>query len=221
MKIFLTILILSLVIIIHEFGHYITSIYFKAKVLEFSIGMGPKIFGYKKFSIRLLPLGGYVKLDEESLESIERYKQIIIMFAGIFMNILLAYIILIYFTKLNIFKALVELVFIISKILSAFLHISLKDLTGPVGIYTAVGRATNILGVFRGSLYLVLLISINLAIVNLLPIPGLDGSRIYLNLLKMLGLKISKKIEERIYVAGFLILVFLTIFVLVQDISRL
>lgn len=59
-------------IFIHEFGHYITARLCKVEINEFSIGMGPKLFGFRSkktgilYSIRLLPIGGYVSMEGEN-----------------------------------------------------------------------------------------------------------------------------------------------------------
>lgn len=222
MIIFLTLFILTLVIVVHEFGHFIVAKYFKVKVLEFSIGMGTKIYSKGIFSIRLLPLGGYVKLDEKTLEDISKIKQICIMIAGIIMNLILAYLCILLLNGIKPVRAFIGLITTIKAYLIAIIHItSLKDLSGPIGIHLAVVNTTKMLGIFKGASLLIVMISINLAIVNLLPIPGLDGSRIYITLIKMFGVKISKKIEEKIYIVGFLILITLTILVMFQDVLKL
>lgn len=73
--IIIAILILLLMILIHEFGHYIVGKLLKFKINEFSIGFGPKIFSKKNkktgevFSLRLLPLGGFCAFEgEDSVE---------------------------------------------------------------------------------------------------------------------------------------------------------
>ena len=57
-------------ILLHELGHFITAKYFGVTVHEFAIGMGPKIFSFQKketaYSVRLFPIGGYVKLEGET-----------------------------------------------------------------------------------------------------------------------------------------------------------
>ena len=59
-----------IVIFIHELGHYFFAKFLKVDVIDFSIGFGPRIFSFKKFStkwnIRIIPLGGYVKLESNS-----------------------------------------------------------------------------------------------------------------------------------------------------------
>ena len=69
------VLILGATIFVHEFGHFIFSKLFKVHVYEFSIGMGPKIWGFKRkndeteYNIRLIPLGGYVRpAGEEEID---------------------------------------------------------------------------------------------------------------------------------------------------------
>jgi len=69
MGILLAILALSFLIIIHELGHFLVAKAFKVKVNEFSLFMGPKLFGFQKgetsYTLRLIPIGGYVKMEGE------------------------------------------------------------------------------------------------------------------------------------------------------------
>src|SRR3972149_1830267 len=57
---------LSLLIIFHEFGHFLLAKMFRVRVLRFSLGLGPKVFGIKKgdtdYRVSWVPFGGYVKL---------------------------------------------------------------------------------------------------------------------------------------------------------------
>lgn len=101
------ILILSVLTIVHEWGHFIAARIFKVRVAEFAIFMGPKIFSRtsKKtgtvFSLRLFPVGGYCAFADDngetdapdSLSSQKWYKRAVIFSAGIIMNIVLALII--------------------------------------------------------------------------------------------------------------------------------
>lgn len=74
--ILVALIILLLMIVIHELGHYVAGKIFKFKINEFSIGFGPTIFTRtskktgEKFSLRLIPLGGYCAFeDEDGLET--------------------------------------------------------------------------------------------------------------------------------------------------------
>lgn len=102
MGIFLAILALSFLIIIHELGHFLVAKAFKVKVNEFSLFMGPKLFSFQKgetqYSLRLIPLGGYVKMEgeEEASEDDRAFNRkpigvrAAIIAAGPIMNIVIA-----------------------------------------------------------------------------------------------------------------------------------
>lgn len=105
MSIIITVLIFGLIILIHEYGHFIVAKKSGVFIEEFAIGMGPKLLSKEKngtlYSIRVLPLGGFCKMkgeDEEdtspdSFNNISVFKKILIVFAGPLMNFLLALII--------------------------------------------------------------------------------------------------------------------------------
>ncbi|WP_133627684.1 RIP metalloprotease RseP [Fonticella tunisiensis] len=94
--------VFGLLIASHELGHFIVAKLSGVKVLEFSLGMGPKFVGFRRnetdYSIRILPIGGYVKmLGEEGESSDPRafcnqspWKRMPIIVAGAFMNFLIA-----------------------------------------------------------------------------------------------------------------------------------
>lgn len=100
-----TILVFGLVIAVHEFGHFIVAKLTGVKVHEFALGMGPKLFNIKKgetdYTLRLLPIGGYVKMegedessdDERSFGAQPGWAKIAIVAAGAFMNFVLAIIV--------------------------------------------------------------------------------------------------------------------------------
>ena len=103
-KILLALFFFSFMIFSHELGHFMTARLFKVGVNEFSIGMGPKLLSKKSeksgtvYSLRLLPIGGFVSLvgeDEESdaenaLNKKPWYQRFVILFAGSAMNIITA-----------------------------------------------------------------------------------------------------------------------------------
>ncbi|MBN2801573.1 MAG: site-2 protease family protein, partial [Deltaproteobacteria bacterium] len=103
--IFYFIILAGILVFIHEGGHFLAAKLFKVRVLTFSLGMGPKIFGFKKgdtdYIISAIPVGGYVKLfgddpseelsNEEislSMQGISPYKKAIIYIAGPAMNLI-------------------------------------------------------------------------------------------------------------------------------------
>ncbi|MDP3726208.1 MAG: RIP metalloprotease RseP [bacterium] len=94
------------------------------------------------------------------------------------------------------------------------------NLAGPVGIVSLVGDATN-LG-FIYVLQFVAFISINLGVLNLLPIPALDGGRLLFLLIESVkGSPVNYKIVNTIHAVGFIALVLLMVFVTYNDIVRI
>ncbi len=77
MSILLALLVFGCLIFIHELGHFLTARMFSVGVLEFSIGMGPKIFSHQSkksqtvYSIRLFPIGGYVSMYGEDGQGLD------------------------------------------------------------------------------------------------------------------------------------------------------
>lgn len=96
---------------------------------------------------------------------------------------------------------------------------SLNDLGGPVAIYAGTSQATA-LGV-NGVLNFLAMLSINLGIVNLLPIPALDGGKLLLNIIEAaIRRPIPEKAEGIVTMIGFMLLLILMILVTWNDIQR-
>lgn len=104
--ILIAILFFELIIIIHEGGHFISARLMKIKVNEFSIGMGPKIFSFKKgdtqYSLRWILFGGYCSMEgeEESSDSEGSFSKksvparMLVVVSGALMNLLLGFLII-------------------------------------------------------------------------------------------------------------------------------
>lgn len=102
----IAILFFEVIIIVHEGGHFIAARLMKIKVNEFSIGMGPKIFQFKKgdtkYTLRLILFGGYCAMEGESEESDDEnsfsnkrvIQRIFVVIAGALMNLILGLIII-------------------------------------------------------------------------------------------------------------------------------
>jgi regulator of sigma E protease len=101
-SVIVAVLILSFIIVAHEFGHYIAARKNGVLVEEFAIGMGPKLFGKKigdtLWAVRLFPIGGFCKMlgdDEENSDprafnAKKLWRRLIIISAGVIMNVVLA-----------------------------------------------------------------------------------------------------------------------------------
>ncbi len=98
------------------------------------------------------------------------------------------------------------------------LHVS-DEAAGPVGIAKMSGHVAQLGFVYL--LQFVALLSINLAIINILPFPGLDGGRLlFLGIEKIIGKPINPKVENIIHLAGFGLLIVLIIVVTYKDVLR-
>jgi regulator of sigma E protease len=102
-------LVLSVLVFIHELGHFSVARFLGVKVYVFSIGFGPKLFTKEfmgtQWSLSLLPLGGYVKMkgqedldptkasqDKDSYNMLSPFQRILILLAGPLANFLLAFV---------------------------------------------------------------------------------------------------------------------------------
>src|SRR3990167_10677015 len=110
MNILIFLVILLVLVLVHEFGHFWTAKKFGIRVDEFGFGFPPKIFGIKKgeteYSLNALPIGGFVKIfgenpNEENTNGPDasrsfvnkpKWQQAIVLFAGVFANFLLAWV---------------------------------------------------------------------------------------------------------------------------------
>ena len=108
--------------------------------------------------------------------------------------------------------------------------VGLRDLSGPVGIVGYVNEveatAASPLEAWFFFFYIFSLIAVNLAVMNLLPIPALDGGRVFFLLVTWLiesltRKKIDPKYEGYIHTAGFILLMGLMIFVMFNDVVKL
>lgn len=108
------ILFFSLIIFVHELGHFVTARLFGVTVHEFAIGMGPKLISWgkkgTKYSIRAIPVGGFCQMegedeDSDSEGSFSRkpwYARLIILASGAIMNIILGFVVcIIYVTVMS------------------------------------------------------------------------------------------------------------------------
>ena len=97
--------------------------------------------------------------------------------------------------------------------------VAMKEMTGPVGLPKIVGQAYG-QGGFFALLGIFILISINIGIMNLLPIPALDGGRLIFVIPEFLGIKINKKIEEKIHMIGMIFLLVLMLVIVFFDVTK-
>jgi regulator of sigma E protease len=105
-RILITILCLGLVVVLHEYGHFLVARYLGVRVERFTVGFGPEIFGWTsgdtRYAVCIIPLGGMVKLAGEFMDERQNqpdeffsqpwYKRSLIALAGPFVNYTLAFV---------------------------------------------------------------------------------------------------------------------------------
>ncbi len=283
------IIIFSVLILVHEWGHFITAIKSGVKVEEFGLGFGKKLWKKKikgvEYSLGAVPFGGYVKMlgeeeksdDPRSFEQATLFKRMAISLAGIFMNLvftILSFIVIfsvgttpILVSQTDVvqadkqglitwkvnengekvvgslkkikkdFPAVIPFAFqetwrISGAILEKVAEIPRKivserklpeGLAGPVGIAEVTHKIIPF--GFWELLKLTALLSLSLAVMNLLPIPALDGGRFFFQLLELIlkpfKVKLNTNIENYIHMIGFALLMSLILFITWNDIVKL
>lgn len=243
---------LSGLIILHEFGHFIVAKKFGVKIEEFGLGFPPRIFSKKIgktiFSLNFIPFGGFVKMYglglEEDIKSPHSFtgktiwQRALILSSGPISNWLTAVILLTLVNIINaypIFQSFIEgikdtiyLTRLIVATISQSLIALIKgeplppdvQLMGPIGIGTFIVRATQAgLSFF---LEFIAVISLHLTVLNLLPIPVLDGGKLlFLTIEKIKGSPIKRALEEKIIALFAILLIFLMVIIMIKDIGRL
>jgi regulator of sigma E protease len=237
--------VFTLIVFVHEFGHFIAARKAGIKVYEFSIGFpfSPRIitlFRHKEteFTLRLLPLGGFVSFskdggeDNTALFEASYSKRAVILSAGSLFNIIFAFLVfvpvLVISKHLNLIDAIGLSANTVWEILSGTImfiniftgHGTMEGLSGPVGIAAIAGKAAS-KGILN-LLYFTGVLSMSLGIMNLLPLPALDGGHLIMLLIESVRKKpISPKAYQLATVIGLTLFFILTIAVTYKDVAKL
>ncbi len=171
---------ISLIILIHEMGHFLFAHLFGVPTPVFSIGFGPAIcsmpIGQTMFQISLLPFGGYVEIDEKILATLPYLPKMLIIFAGVLFNFIFAYAILLYFSIRNDTTLKNTLFNTITPAQSEELKEE-NRIIGPIGIINLIG---NSLAINPRLFWFVLgVLSLNIGLLNILPLPFFDGGKAF------------------------------------------
>ena len=98
--------------------------------------------------------------------------------------------------------------------------LGLSALSGPVGMYSIVGQSAA--AGFYYIMYLTAYLSLNLAVINILPFPAFDGGRVLFVIIEAIkGKKVDAKLENIFHTVGFILLMLLMVYITIQDIIRL
>jgi len=240
------IFVFSIIVLVHEFGHFFAARLSGVKVYEFSIGFpfSPRlltIFRHREtsFTIRLLPLGGFVRFSEEDdkdakdLFGAPLLKRAFIMSAGSLCNILFAFLLFIpifmigkeiqFFDAACLSLKILRDIFLGTITFFAGLFSGrggMELLSGPVGIAAMAGQAAS--GGLLNIFYFTGMLSVSLGIMNLIPFPALDGGQlIMLAYEAIIKRPLHIKTHQAMNLIGFALFLILTVIVTYKDIIRL
>lgn len=236
-----------LLVVSHEFGHMIVGKLCGVRVDEFSVGMGPLIFkkqkGETQYSLRAIPLGGYCKFNEDEEESddprafinAKKWQRAAILVAGPFMNFLVCVIILVtVFMIIGLEQASLNVVipWAFKNTFSICKDFVVDTLAFFGRLFTGKAAADDVVGIvgivdifaeemtygFINVVYFMGIISLDLAFINLLPFPALDGGRLLFILIELItNNKVNKNVENIINAIGFFILMALAVSLIFKD----
>ena len=227
-------IVIGLLIAIHEYGHLLAAKLCGIPVKRFSVGFGPKLFGFKvaetSYWFSLIPLGGYVlpALEDTDFRRLPMYKRITFAlggpvaniagaFAGLFLIGLLQFslgtIQAVSFAATQLMRGLQQQLHGLSMLFADF-----GQMSGIVGM-VAVGGA-EFGSTWADLLAFSVLINISLAVLNLLPLPPLDGGRVLFCVLEKIYRPIAK-VEAPVTLVGWALVMVLMVCVTVQDVGRI
>lgn len=223
--------LLSLLILVHEIGHLVAARLTGIPVAGFSVGLGPKVwkrrFGRVEYSLRAFPLGGFVTpaVDDLEFSWIPLYKRLVFFLGGPVANLLATLPILAVLNVMergvSVYQVLVAPLEQLAVACWRFLGIlpSLftqpESLSGVIGIVVEGGRFAEA----GMALELAFSLSISLAVLNLLPIPVLDGGQITMSCLEAM-FPLLARMRVPLTLLGMVALASLMIYVNMRDVIR-
>lgn len=227
-------LVIGLLIAIHEYGHLLAAKLCGIPVKRFSIGFGPKLFGFKlgetSYWFSLIPLGGYVwpALEDTDFRRLPAYKRITFALGGPVANIVGAFVGLFVIGLSQFSLGVVQAVSFAATQLLVSLQ---QQLHGLSMLFADFGQMSGIVGIVAlggaqfGStladlLAFSVLINISLAVVNLLPFPPLDGGRVIFCILEKIYRPVAK-IEAPLTLVGWALVMVLMVCLTVRDVGRI
>ena len=107
-------------------------------------------------------------------------------------------------------------------------HLGMKDLSGPVGVVDAIGttyeesKSEGTLMLWMNMMNMAVLLSANLGVMNLLPLPALDGGRLVFLIVEAIRRKpVNREVEGMIHFAGLMMLMMLMVFIMYNDFMKI
>jgi len=229
------ILLVGSLVAIHEFGHFVAGRMMGIPIAVFSLGFGPKVAGFMwgetEVRLSLIPLGGYVLPaieDEEEYLSLGAKARMVFSIGGPAANFLVAIPLMALINTLSgnisayhlllapVIQAAEMLLLFVISIPMAFAHP--QEVSSVVGMVSLGGQFMD--AGLVAALKFSVVISLNLAIFNMLPLPPLDGGKIMLDTLEYLDPRLGK-VYLPAYVMGWTALIGFMLYATANDIARL
>jgi len=229
------ILVLGLLILVHEAGHFAAAKAVGIPVARFSIGFGrvlwSRTYGDTEYRVSLIPVGGYVMpriKSEADYLAVPLYKRVVFSLGGPVANVALALPLFAIMNALNGNTSLYALVVgpfiqighVTAQIVAAFASIFSRPdaVSGVVGIVAGGGK---FVGMSLARLVLfAAIVDMNLAVLNLLPLPPLDGGKITLDALERLFPR-TRRAYVPIVLVGWLFIIGLMLYATAMDVSKI
>lgn len=228
-------LLIGFVILVHEFGHFIAAKRAGIAVAVFSLGFGPRVIGRKwkgtEYRLSLIPLGGYVLPeieDEKEFFAVPVNKRIVMALGGPIASFLFP---VLCFALNNSIRFGLSLANAFIRPLAQAADLMLAMVTALPRIFTHSEQLSGIVGIvaqggsfvgnnFLNGVQFAVLISLNLAVLNLLPIPVLDGGKVFLYLLEKIDPKLQRW-HVPLAIGGWIFVIGLMVYVTVKDVGKL
>jgi len=231
----LIIVLLGAIILIHELGHLLAAKFCGIPIQRFSVGFGPRIWGFRRrgteYRLSLVPLGGYVLPEGESEEDYLRhpaFRRILFSLGGPLANMIAAFAALsaAYWAALGpsfaslAARPMADLLRLVREItlLIPALFSTPEQMSGVVGIVSWGGRPEGMTIAALVSFFV--LLNVNLAFFNMLPLPPLDGGKILFALLEKVWRPLQR-LHLPMALTGWLLIISLMLYVTVFDVRRL
>jgi regulator of sigma E protease len=226
--------IVGLLIAIHEYGHLLAAKLCGIPVERFSIGFGPKLLevrrGETSYWLSWIPIGGYVlpAIEQDDFRALPAYQRITFALGGPVANVIAAlmglFVLGLTAADLSVFGAMS---YAVVQLWTGLQH----QVAGIAGLATGAEQLSGIVGIvaiggaqFTSSvaslLTFAVLMNLSLAVMNLLPLPPLDGGRILFCLLEKIYRPVARA-EAPLTIAGWAMVLGLMAYVTVQDVGRL
>lgn len=213
-RVILGLLGLSFVIVIHELGHFLACKFFGVETPLFSIGFGPPLIAYRigttLFQIALFPLGGFVAINEHQLDMQPYLVKVIILLAGIAINMLFAWVIFWLFRLRGInVRAMIK---------ETTAHTK-QGIMGPIGIINLISFSIS-LG-FNYFLLILAGLSMSVGMFNLLPVPFFDGGQLLWFTIEAIIGPLPDTVHSMTTLIFFILFLLFIFFISVGDIRKL